>query len=159
MGFSLLVYRQFRAVSKSRIKINIDNAMFQNQHSISRMTFHISISRINFNIRRLNVKINIKNLNWLKKNSRSIFKIKNFKTFSQNQNKYQELSWALFKFKIKINSNFDLFSKSKSRTISRIKIKIQESRFLPISDTLHSLFEASIHVRIERWWIMSILAS
>ena len=69
------------------------------------------------------------------KNSRSIFKIKNLKTSSQNQNQYQELPSALFKFKIKINCNFYLFSKSKSRTISRIKIKIQESRFLPISAT------------------------
>ena len=79
------------------------------------------------------------------RNSRSIFKIKNFKTSSQNQYQYHELSWALFKFKIKINSNFDLFSKSKSRTISRIKIKIQESRFLPISAGHHPFASGQHH--------------
>jgi len=102
-GYSWLVYWQLRAVSKSRIKINIDNAMFQNHYSISRMTFHISISRINFNIRRLNVKINIKNLHWLKK--------------IQDQYSKSRFSKHFLKIKINIKNYHDLFSDSKSKSI------------------------------------------
>ena len=115
-GYSWLIYRQYRAVSKSRIKINIENAMFQNQYSISRMTFQESISRIDFNIRRLNFKINIKNENWLLKiqnqysnqefqnifsKSISISRIIMSSFQIQNQNQYY--FWLVFKIKIKNN--------------------------------------------------------
>ena len=108
VGLFLVGFGQYKAVSKSRIKINIDNAMFQNQYSKSRMTFHESISIIIFNIRRLNVKINIKNENWLQKIQNQYSKSRISKHLLKNQ--FQEFSH--------IRSNFQNWSKFPKRIIN-----------------------------------------